>query len=103
MSRYMSTLPPTVTARSPRLPGDEDAIAALIAACQIDECGTPDPGMIDGARATWRRPDFAPDHDGWLVEAPGGVLAAYAQVGPGYRVHQYAHAFVHPAYRGRSV
>ncbi len=103
MSIAMPALPPGFTVRAPRLPDDADAIAELIAACETAEYGSPDPGMIDGARATWQRPDFAAAADGWLVAAPDGALAGYAQVGPAYRVHQYAHAFVHPAYGGRGL
>ena len=103
MSIAMPALPPGFTVHAPRLPDDAGTLADLIAACETAEYGSPDPGMIDGARATWQRPDFEAASDGWLVTAPDGTLAGYAQVGPAFRVHQYAHVFVHPAYGGRGL
>jgi|SRR5690348_7281306 len=103
MSIAMPALPPGFTACAPRLPDDAGAIAELITAGETAEYGSADPGMIDGARATWQRPDFEAASDGWLVIAADGAFAGYAQVGPAYRVHQYAHAFVHPVYGGRGL
>lgn len=81
-----------------RTPTNDDmpAILALVALCQSQEYGSPDPALIEGVELTRRKPGFTSERDAWLIETESGSLVAYAHVSPPDPPHLYGHAFVHP-------
>ncbi len=88
----------------PCSPGDRDAIMALIAACETEEMGSPDPAMLDGVSIVWQRSDFDWGKDAWLAVASDGQQAlGFAHLQPVERTDLQAFASVHPDARGRGI
>lgn len=95
-------LPPGYTGRASRA-SDLDAALAVLHARDVLEVGRPDAtaGWIEDA---WRSPRVDVEADTRVVEAPDGVLVAYADV-----THVDDPAFatswapVHPAHQGRGI
>jgi mycothiol synthase len=94
---------PTGYRARPSRADDLPGALALLHARDVLEVGYPDspPGFIDDA---WRNPRVDVETDTLVVEAPDGVLAAYADVthhqDPDYVT---AWAPIHPAHRGRGI
>ncbi|HEU5347682.1 MAG TPA: GNAT family N-acetyltransferase [Ktedonobacterales bacterium] len=85
-------------------PGDLDAIEALIATCETEEMGSPDPAMIEGFTTTWQRSDFDCAHNAWLaLDAGSQQVLGYAHLQPVARTDLQAFASVHPHARGRGI
>jgi len=94
---------PDVSIR-PCLPDDRDAIMALIATCETEEMGSPDPAMLDGVSIVWQRSDFDRGKDGWLaVTADGQMALGYAHLQPVERTDLQGFASVLPDARGRGI
>lgn len=89
----------------PGTPDDRDAMLALIAACETEEMGSPDPAMLDGVSALWQRSTFRWERDTWLACASddGQRMLGYAHLHPVERTDLQAFASVHPAARGRGI
>ena len=88
----------------PCMPGDYDAIMALISTCETEEMGSPDPAMLDGISITWQRSDFDGTKDAWLAFDPNSQQTlGYAHLQPVARTDLQAFASVHPAARGRGI
>lgn len=86
------------------VPEDHDAVMALIATCEAEEMGSPDPAMLDGISITWQRSDFDWTKDAWLAFAPNSQQAlGYAHLQPVARTDLQAFASVHPEARGRGI
>jgi len=60
-------------------PEDRAAVAALMAAVDVDEYGVAETTEDDIAEA-WARPRFDLAHDAWVVLAPDGTLAGYGDI-----------------------
>lgn len=101
-SRVPGRLPEGYAWRAPRA-GDLDAVVQLIAACELADEGDVEVSR-DDVRGSWERARFSLDVDAWVVEAAGGVIAAYGDMWPR---EDYAHieagGYVHPAHRGRGI
>lgn len=83
---------------------DRDAVLALVATCETEEMGSPDPAMLDGVSVTWQRADFDCATDAWLaVEATTERVVGYAHLNPAERPELNAFASVHPETRGRGI
>ncbi len=88
----------------PCSPGDRDTIMALIAICETEEMGSPDPAMLDGVSIVWQRSDFDWGKNAWLAVASDGPEAlGFAHVQPVERTDLQAFATVHPDARGRGI
>jgi mycothiol synthase len=88
----------------PCAPDDRDAIMALIATCETEEMGSPDPAMLDGVSIIWQRSDFDWDKNAWLaVAADGQEALGFAHLQPVERTDLQAFATVHPNARGRGI
>ena len=90
-------LPAPLSARSAGL-DDLTAVLALLVRCDLAEVGQVDT-TADDLLADWRRPGLDLAADTVLVEAPGGVLVAYAQVYAG----EESDGYVDPDWRGRGI
>jgi hypothetical protein len=87
---------PGITIR-PCSPDDRDAIMALIAICETEEMGSPDPAMLDGVSIVWQRSDFDWGKNAWLAAASdGGQALGYAHLQPVERTDLQAFASVFP-------
>ena len=88
----------------PCAPDDRDAIMALIATCETEEMGSPDPAMLDGVSIVWQRSDFDWGKNAWLaVAADGQEALGFAHLQPVERTDLQAFATVHPDARGRGI
>ena len=86
------------------LPGDRDAILALVAACQTEETGSADPAMLEAVNIVWQRADFDLARDAWLAIAADDQRAlGFAFLQPVERSDLQAFANVHPDARGRGI
>ena len=86
------------------LPGDRDAILALVAACQTEETGSADPAMLDGVSVVWQRSDFDAARDAWLAVSDDNERAlGFAFLQPVERSDLQAFANVHPDARGHGI
>src|SRR5690242_17779584 len=78
---------------------DAQIICDLVIACDIADYGEPDFSVQD-LHARWRRSGFELERDAWLVFAPDGTVAAYAQAhDSGNHVYVDTLTCVHPGYR----
>lgn len=85
-------------------PGDRDAVLALVAACQTEEMGSPDPAMLDAIGVVWQRSDVDLARDAWLAVAADDPRAlGYAILQPVERTDLQTYANVHPVARGRGI
>jgi ribosomal protein S18 acetylase RimI-like enzyme len=89
-------LPDGYAAR-PASMADADGVAALIAACELEDDGEVEVDAGD-MRSSWERQSFDPGRDAVIVEL-GGEPAGWAQVFKARR----AEADVHPHHRGRGI
>ena len=88
----------------PCSPDDRDAIMALIAICETEEMGSPDPAMLDGVSIVWQRSDFDWGKNAWLAAASdGGQALGYAHLQPVERTDLQAFAGVFPDARGHGI
>jgi len=88
----------------PCSPDDRDAIMALIATCETEEMGSPDPAMLDGVSIVWQRSDFDWGKNAWLaVATEGGQALGFAHLQPVERTDLQAFATVHPDARRRGI
>ncbi len=88
----------------PCLSDDRDAIMALIATCETEEMGSPDPAMLDGVSIVWQRSDFDWGKDAWLaVAADGRQALGFAHLQPVERTDLQAFASVIPDARGHGI
>lgn len=96
------TLPEGYSGRAPRA-DDQEAIVGLIAAFEIADEGRAEVSL-DDVRGAWERARFDRKKDAWVVDAPDGAIAGYADVWPR---EDYAHiegdGYVHPEHRGRGI
>ncbi|HEU4783816.1 MAG TPA: GNAT family N-acetyltransferase [Ktedonobacterales bacterium] len=94
---------PGVTIRT-CTPDDRDAIMELIATCETEEMGSPDPAMLDGVSVVWQRSDFDWGKDAWLaVAADGQQTLGFAHLQPVERTDLQGFASVLPEARGRGI
>lgn len=86
------------------VPDDRDTVLALIATCETEEMGNPDPAMFDGVSSVWQRLDFDWEHDTWLAYDPDSQrVLGYAHLQPAARADLQAFASVLPESRGRGI
>lgn len=86
------------------LPGDRESVMALVATCETDEEGSPDPAMLDAISITWQRSDFDGEHNAWLaLNTESRQVLGYAHLQPAERPALQAFATVHPEARGRGI
>lgn len=93
IGRELTLRPPSET--------DIHGILALIAAADVATTGEADPWSEDDVRGDWIGLD--PEHDAWVIEAPGGMLVGYALVGDRGYGHIHSAGYVHPAYMGQGI
>ncbi len=85
-------------------PNDRDAIMALIATCETEEMGSPDPAMLDGVSVVWQRSDFDWGRNAWLAVASAGQQTlGFAHLQPVERTDLQGFATVLPDARGRGI
>lgn len=85
-------------------PSDRDAVLALVAACETEEMGSPDPAMLESVHITWQRSDVDLARDAWLaVAADDQRVVGYALLQPVERTDLQAFACVHPDARGHGI
>lgn len=83
---------------------DRDAVLALVAACETEEMGSPDPAILESIHITWQRSDVDLARDAWLAVAPGDQpVVGYALLQPVERTDLQAFASVHPDARGHGI
>lgn len=88
----------------PCSPDDRDTIMALIAACETEEMGSPDPAMLDGVSIVWQRSDFDWGKTAWLAVATDAQRAlGFAHLQPVERTDLQAFASVLPDARGHGI
>jgi ribosomal protein S18 acetylase RimI-like enzyme len=90
-------LPAGLAAR-PAGPDDLGAVLALAVRCDLAEVGHADT-TADDLLAEWRRPGLDLASDTVMVQAPGGVLVAYAHVYAG----EEGDGYVDPEWRDRGL
>ncbi len=86
-----------MTETRPATEADAEAVLAVITACDIADVGEPD-FTLDDVRDEWRDPEVDLAADSFLVEAPGGGLAAYALC-----TSNAQDVYVHPEHLGRGI
>ena len=85
-------------------PGDRDAVLALVAACETEEMGSPDPAILESIHITWQRSDVDLARDAWLaIAADDQRVVGYALLQPVERADLQAFASVHPDARGHGI
>jgi mycothiol synthase len=88
----------------PCSPDNRDAIMALIATCETEEMGSPDPAMLDGVSVVWQRSDFDWGNNAWLAVATDAQrVLGFAHLQPVERTDLQAFASVLPDARGRGI
>src|SRR5690242_5233023 len=88
----------------PCSPDDRDAIMALIATCETEEMGSPDPAMLDGVSIVWQRSDFDWGKNAWLaVASDSQQTLGFAHLQPVERTDLQGFATVLPDARGRGI
>ncbi len=94
-------LPPGYTIRRPT-PADIDAVFALTTRWSVGLHGAPDFNRED-LESDWQGPDFHLDTDAWVVAAPDGTLAGYADVWKANAGEAGMGVRVDPSHRGRGI
>ena len=86
----------------PPTPDDLGAVAAVLAADDLDDAGRV---VLDAefVRDGWGRPDFDLANDAWVVADDAGTVVAYGQVTRDEGDVVESWGVVHPAYRGRGL
>lgn len=92
-------LPDGYTRRAPTA-DDVEAVAELIAACQVAD-GDKAAMTPEELRSDWEEVNLA--EEAVLVMAPSGRIAAYADVLNRRYVRVSVYGYVHPEYRGRGI
>jgi mycothiol synthase len=92
-------LPDGYTTRAPTL-DDAQALADMIAACDMTDMGTSDTN-VDEVLADWEGIDL--DDEAVAVIAPDGSLVAYADLQNHGYVDIAVYGYVHPDHRGRGI
>ncbi|HEX5548877.1 MAG TPA: GNAT family N-acetyltransferase, partial [Ktedonobacterales bacterium] len=88
----------------PCSPNDREMIMALIATCETEEMGSPDPAMLDGVSVIWQRSDFDWGKNAWLaVASDGPQTLGFAHLQPVERTDLQGFATVLPDARGRGI
>ena len=88
----------------PCLPGDRDAIMALVAVSQTEEMGSPDPSMLAAVSAVWQRSDFDLARDAWLAAGDDDQrILGFSFLQPVERADLQAFASVRPEARGQGI
>ncbi|MDO8616581.1 MAG: GNAT family N-acetyltransferase [Dehalococcoidia bacterium] len=94
--------PEGFTVRPPR-EQDLEAVTALMRSYEEEFEGEPE-AQADDVRMSWRRARFDLERDAWIIAAPDGSIAGYADVwdrDPGRDWH--VDGYVHRDYRGRGA
>lgn len=86
-----------MTETRPATEADAEAVLEVITACDIADVGEPD-FTLDDVRDEWRDPEVDLAADSFLVDAPGGGLAAYALC-----TSNAQDVYVHPEHLGRGI
>ncbi|MBF6589287.1 MAG: GNAT family N-acetyltransferase [Ktedonobacterales bacterium] len=97
----MMQLPEGYQARAARL-DDLEAIATVVATCQIAEYGEPDT-PLEEIRMEWQVPGFDPATDAWVVVAPGGRVVAVADAWAEHGVQIFLSTRVVPDACGKGI
>lgn len=98
----MTTLPNNFTVRAPT-PDDAQTVTDMLVVRDIDEFGKPETTVQDVLSA-WRRKNFDPATDAWMVFAPDATLVAYADVWRSRGlVYLNNNSGVHPDYKNRGL
>jgi mycothiol synthase len=82
---------------------DAEAVAGLVNVCSMELIGRP--GTETGeVRADWGEPGLKLESDTLLVRSPQGEFVGYAAIWDGApHLRKYAHARVHPEWRGQGI
>jgi mycothiol synthase len=102
MSETGEQLPAGYTLRAPTME-DVVGVAAVIAACDVADYGSPDYTAED-IRHDWQRPGFSLAQDAWVALAPDGRIAAYADaIRHNAGAEMRGDGYVHPEHGGRGI
>lgn len=93
------SIPPGYILRHPT-EADLVGVHDLTRAVDLAEIGEAD-DALDELRVEWQELDLA--DDAWVIEAPGGAMAAYATLGHQDHVKLTADVYTHPDHLGRGL